>query len=92
MVLHEDEVVARAASDKMGILESFASFQEMMDEMRFIRIRAWLLDLFKPPKVETHNHRPTQQGIDGKVVEVFDTEALIDGETGISKAGSISGR
>jgi hypothetical protein len=91
-VQHEDEVVARAAADKLGITDSFESFAEMMSEVRFLRIRQWLLDLFKPPKVETHKNKPTQQVIDGKVVEVFDTEALIDGETGISKAGSITQR
>lgn len=89
-VQHEDEVVARAAADKLGITDEFEDFQAMMNEMRYMRIRQWLLDLFKPPQVTTHNQVPTQQVIDGKVVEVFDTEALIDGESGISKAGSIN--
>lgn len=89
-IQHEDEVVARAAADKLGLTDSFENFQEMMNEVRFLRIRQWLLDLFKPPQVETHNKQPTQMVIDGKVVEVFDTEALIDGESGVSKAGSIN--
>lgn len=89
-IQHEDEVVARAAADRLGLTESFENFQEMMNEVRFLRIRQWLLDLFKPPQVETHNKQPTQMVIDGKVVEVFDTEALIDGESGVSKAGSIN--
>lgn len=89
-IQHEDEIVARAAADKLGLTESFESFEEMMNEMRYLRIRQWLLDLFKRPNVETHKNKPTQQNIDGKIVEVFDTEALIDGESGISKAGSIS--
>lgn len=89
-IQHEDEIVARAAADKLGLTEKFESFQDMMNEMRYLRIRQWLLDLFKPPKVETHKNQPTQQVIDGKVVEVFDTEALIDGDSGISKAGSIN--
>lgn len=89
-IMHEDEVVARAAADKLGLTDSFESFEDMMNEVRFLRIRQWLLDLFTPVKVETHKNKPTQQVIDGKVVEVFDTEALIDGESGISKAGSIN--
>lgn len=89
-IQHEDEIVARAAADKLQLTDTFESFEEMMTEMRFMRIRQWVLDLFKPPKVETHKNKPTTQNIDGKVVEVFDTEALIDGESGISKAGSIN--
>lgn len=89
-IQHEDEVVARAAADKLGLTGTFDSFEDMMNEIRYYRIKQWLLDLFKPPKIETHKNKPTQQVIDGKVVEVFDTEALIDGESGISKAGSIN--
>lgn len=88
-IQHEDELVARAAADKLGLTDTFESFQEMMNEMRFMRIRQWVLDLFKPPKVETHKNKPTTMNIDGKVVEVFDTEGLIDGESGISKAAGL---
>ena len=88
-IQHEDELVARAAADKLGLTDTFESFQDMMNEMRFMRIRQWVLDLFKPPKVETHKNKPTTMNIDGKVVEVFDTEGLIDGESGISKAAGL---
>lgn len=88
-IQHEDEIVARAAADKLGVTDSFDNFADMMTEMRFMRIRQWVLDLFKPPQVETHKNKAIQQVIDGKVVEVFDTEALIDGESGISKAISL---
>jgi len=89
-IQHEDEVVARAAADKLGMTEEFHSFEDMMNEMRFQRIKDWLLELFMPAKVTHHNHMPTQQVIAGKVVEVFDTEALVDGSSGKDKAQAIS--
>ncbi len=88
-IQHEDEVVARSAADKLGITEQFENFAEMMNEMRYHRIRNWLLELFTPVKVTHHNRMPTQEVIAGKVVEVFDTEALIDGSTGQDKARAI---
>ena len=91
MVLHEDEVVARIAADKLQLRDKIGDdFRELMDEVRFLRIRQWLLDLFSVPKVETHSRAPRQMVVDGKVVEMYDTEALIDGDDGKSKAGSVS--
>lgn len=88
-VLHEDEVVARAAADKLGIQDQFESFQDMMNEMRYYRIRQWLLDLFTPPELNSHKAQPRQMVIDGKVVEMFDTEALIDKSAAESKSAAI---
>ena len=88
-VLHEDEVVARAAADKLSLNDTFDSFQDMMNEMRYYRIRQWLLDLFTPADVKTHVGRPNQMVIDGKVVEMFDTETLIDKGSAESKASTI---
>lgn len=88
-IQHEDEIAARTAAGKLGMTDSFESFQEMMDEMRYYRIRQWLLDLFTPVQVHSHSKQSTQMVIDGKVVEVFDTEAIIDGESGKSKATTI---
>lgn len=88
-IQHEDEIAARTAAGKLNMTDSFESFQEMMDEMRYYRIRQWLLDLFSPVKVHTHNKQATTMVIDGKVVEVFDTEAIIDGASGVEKASTI---
>lgn len=88
-VLHEDEVIARAAADKLGMQDEFDSFQSMMNEMRYYRIRQWLLDLFTPPELHSHKAQPRQMVIDGKVVEMFDTEALIDKSAAESKSAAI---
>lgn len=88
-IQHEDEIAARTAADKLGMSDNFESFQEMMDEMRYYRLRKWLLDLFSPVQVNHHAKQATQMVIDGKVVEVFDTEAIIDGEAGKTAANTI---
>lgn len=88
-IQHEDEVAARTAASKLGMTDQFESFQEMMDEMRYYRIRQWLLDLFTPVQVHSHTKQATTMVIDGKVVEVYDTEAIIDGDSGKSKASTI---
>ena len=60
-----------------------------MNEMRYYRIRQWLLDLFTPAEVKTHVGKPNQMVIDGKVVEMYDTEALIDKGSAESKSAAI---
>lgn len=88
-IMHEDEVVARHAADRLGISDTFDSHQDMLNEMRYHRFRQWLLDLFTPPQVEQHNQQATQMVIDGKVVEVFDTEVLIDKGAAESKSAEV---
>lgn len=88
-IQHEDEIAARTAASKLGMQDKFEDFQEMMNEMRYYRIRQWLLDLFSPVQVHSHNKQSTTMVIDGKVVEVFDTEAIIDGDSGKTKASTI---
>lgn len=89
-IQHEDEVVARKAAEKLGLTETLTDMRSLMDEMRYYRLRQWLMDLFTPVKVNHHNRQATQMVIDGKVVEVFDTEAIIDGETGKNQATTIA--
>lgn len=86
---HEDELAARIGAQKLGLDITEMPFQELMDEMRYQRIRQWLLALFRKPNVEQHRRRAITQVIDGKVVEVYDTEQVIDGESGISKASTL---
>lgn len=89
-IMHEDEVVARAAADKLGMADKFESFQDMMSEMRYYRIRQWLLDLFTPPTVRSYATQSRPMVIDGKVVEMFDTESLIDKGSAEAKSATIS--
>ena len=88
-MLHEDEFVAQIIADRLGLLENFANTKEMMDEVRYRRIRDWLIPIFIPSKPEEHANRRTEMVIDGKAVEVFDTEKVLGEAAADSKASAI---
>lgn len=92
-MLHEDQMTTRMAAVRLGLVEKFGdgedNMREIMDEVRYWRMQQWLLDLFRPAKIETHRKRPTSQVIDGKVVEVFDTETLIDKDSAKSQTATL---
>lgn len=88
-ILHEDEFVAQIIADRLGLLENFANTKEMMDEVRYRRIRDWLIPIFIPSKPEEHANRRTEMVIDGKAVEVFDTEKVLGEAAADSKASAI---
>lgn len=88
-MLHEDEFVAQIIADRLGMLDNFASTKEMMDEVRYRRIRDWLIPIFIPSKPEEHANRRTEMVIDGKAVEVFDTEKVLGEAAADSKASAI---
>lgn len=92
-ILHEDEFTTKVMATKMEVIgdyeEGAEGFKMLMNEMRYERIKQWLMAIFTPAKIEFHNKRPTTEVIDGKVVEVFDTEKPTSGESGASKANII---
>lgn len=92
-MLHEDQMTTRMASVKLGLVEKFGegedNMRELMDEVRYWRMQQWLFQVFSPAKIETHRKRPTTQVIDGKVVEVFDTETLIDKESAQTQSSTL---
>lgn len=86
----EDELITKIAAQKLGL--DMSKWQEAVDEVRFLRIKQWLLDLFRPVHIEEKTRQKTIQVIDGKAVEVYDTEAVTDSDTGISKANAVKGQ
>ena len=89
----EDEMTTRKVAQELQILDKFPEgeegFRQLMSEVRYHRIQQWLLDIFRPAKIKTFRKRPTQQVIDGKVVEVYDTEELTDKDTAASQASTL---
>lgn len=85
----EDELTARLAADKLGLTDTFDSFEDLMNEMRYHRIKRWLMGIFTPPSINSFKKRATTMVIDGKVVEVYDTEEITDAESGASAASAI---
>lgn len=92
-MLHEDEFTTRIMAMKLGILDQFEDtdegFRALMNEIRYQRIRDWLLGIFTPAKIQTHNKRPREMNIDGKIVMVYDTEEITDHDTGVSQASTL---
>lgn len=92
-MLHEDEMTTRVAASRLGILNDYTNddegFRQLMNEIRYRRIQEWLFGIFTPPKVQTHKRRQTTEVIDGKVVEVFDTEEITDKATASNQAANI---
>lgn len=91
---HEDELIARLSADKLGLKlgegEDFETLQELMDEMRYFRIKRWLLETFTPFRAQQHRNRKMKQKVvGGRVVEVTDTEVLIDAHGGVEAAESM---
>lgn len=88
-MMHEDKMFVQMAAMRLGILDKFDSIDELMDEVRYLTIRSWLLDIFRPAKINTFKRKSTTEVINGKAVEVFDTEQLTDKESGIDKSSAI---
>ena len=94
-MLHEDEMTTRVSASRLGILDNFSNDEEgfrlLMNEIRYWRIQQWLFGIFAPPKVNTFQRKATTQVIDGKVVEVFDTETITDAASASSQVQQIRG-
>jgi hypothetical protein len=86
-IFHQDEFAAKLAANRMGI--SDLSFDDLLNEYRYQVIKRWLVSLFKAPKVGQHGRQSKTMNIQGKMVEVFDAETLVDGDSGIDKANAL---
>lgn len=90
---HEDDFVVRMAASNLGLLEQFPDTEEgfrmLRDEVRYWRLQQWLLNIFTPAKIKTFRRAARTEIIDGKAVEVYDTEELTDHDSGVAKASSL---
>ena len=90
---HEDDFVVRMAAAELGLLDQYPDTEEgfrmLRDEVRYWRIQQWLFSIFTPAKITSFRRAPKTENIAGKIVEVYDTEDLIDGDSGVAKAGSL---
>jgi hypothetical protein len=88
--LAEDEYMATIIANKLGFADKFESKEAMMDEVRYVRIRDWLLEVFTPINIKGKPKRATTMVIDGKAVEVFDTEVVLGEAAAEAKANAVS--
>lgn len=76
MVLHEDPQAALAVAAEQGLdPEAFGGEKEFLDEMRYLRVRNWLIDAFYPPRVTSRDDRK-EAVIGNRVVRVFETSGV----------------
>lgn len=82
LTLHEDPDTALFLAREMGMQVDRNDEMSFLNEMRYIRMRDWLLDCFYPPKPETKTQR-RQTVIGGRLVDYW--EKNTEGGTGITK-------
>lgn len=89
--LHEDEVFASIAARQLGLQEGvdYTDMRTLLDRIRFFRIQRWLRESFKPVHVKGFAKKSTNMVIDGKQVEVFDTEDVVEKQIAESQAEAI---
>lgn len=71
MVFHEDPQAAIVIANEQGIPVNEANEKEFLDEMRYLRVRDWLLGIFYPPKPQAKQKR-REMVINGRVVDFFE--------------------
>lgn len=72
MVLHEDPQAALAvAAEQQLDPDAFGGEEQFLNEMRYLRIRNWLIDAFYPPKATIRNDRK-EEVIGNRVVRIFE--------------------
>jgi len=71
LIMHEDPDTALVLARQLGLEIEAEDEMSFLNEMRYIRMRDWLLECFYPPKIEDHRQR-RDMVIDGKLVSYFE--------------------
>lgn len=70
MIMHEDPQAAIVIAREKGLEVDESNEKAFLDEMRYLRLRDWLLEAFYPPKSSQVKGR-REEVIGGKLVEVY---------------------
>jgi len=70
LIFHEDPQAALVIARDNGIEIDESDERAFLNEMRYLRVRDWLFDVFWPKPADEHGH-VTDQVIGGTVVQVF---------------------
>lgn len=79
---HEDENVVRMIARDMGL--DTTDERALMDEVRFQRIRRWVLDLLTPFRQADKVESISEMVIDGKVIPVIDVSTNADKQVAVN--------
>lgn len=71
MIFHEDPQAALIVAREQGIDPNTLDQKAFLNEMRYLRMRDWLLEAFYPPKLTTQKKKK-EMVIGNKLVQVFE--------------------
>lgn len=72
MRFHEDPQAALVIAREQGIpLDNFADEKLLLDEMRYLRVKDWLFDIFWPKGADRSRVEHTEEVVDGTIVQTF---------------------
>lgn len=71
LIMHEDPVAALIVARDNGLEVDEMDETTFLNEMRYIRMRDWLVDAFYPPKVQPQKQK-TDRVINGKLVQYWE--------------------
>lgn len=89
MIWHEDPDSALAVAKENGLNVEDYQEKEFLDEMRYLRVRDWLLENFYPPTLTNAKSRTRQQVIGNQVVDVYESSSV---ETASIPFGTLNGK
>lgn len=73
---HEDPQAAVTIANEQGLEVDESNQKNFLDEMRYIRMRDWLLEAFYPPVNTDTKSRKQEVVINNKLVEVFELNSV----------------
>ena len=76
MIWHEDPDSALAVAKENGLKVEDYQEKEFLDEMRYIRVRDWLLENWYPPTNTNKKSQTRQQVIGNQVVDVYEASSV----------------
>lgn len=75
MVFFEDPDTAIVVANQNGIEVDETNEEQFLNDMRFIRVRDWLLECFWAPKADVSKSNKTQMVIGGQVVDTWEVSS-----------------
>lgn len=86
LIFHEDPEAAMAIARENGLTVQSDNEQWFLDEMRYLRVRDWLFDIFWP-KQANESAKVQEEVIGGQIVQVFTKSSEDSSEIDFNKLG-----
>jgi hypothetical protein len=73
---HEDPQAALVVAREQGLNVDEYNEAEFLNEMRYLRMRDWLVEAFYPPKTDATKSNRSERVVGGKLVEFFEKSSV----------------